>query len=72
MQRGTTMSLLWNEYCDAAIAKDEKPYMYSAFCREHRSRAQRHDVRMRIEHKPSEAIQVAWITRARMAKATCF
>ena len=58
MRRGMTMSLLWNEYCDAAIAKGEEPYMYSAFCREHRAWAQRHDVRMRIEHKPAETIQV--------------
>lgn len=31
-----TMSLLWNEYCDASIARGEEPYMYSAFCKEHR------------------------------------
>lgn len=36
MRRGMTMSLLWNEYCDATIARGEEPYMYSAFCREHR------------------------------------
>ena len=53
-----TMSLLWNERCDDAIARGEKPYMYSAFCREHRAWAQRHDVRMRVEHKPAESIQV--------------
>lgn len=61
MRRGMTMSLLWNEYCDAAIAKGEEPYMYSAFCREHRAWAERHDVRMRIEHKPAETIQVDWV-----------
>ena len=61
MRRGMTMSLLWNEYCDAAIARGEEPYMYSAFCREHRDWAQRHDVRMRIEHKPAETIQVDWV-----------
>ena len=49
-RRGMTMSLLWNEYCDDAIARGEEPYMYSAFCREHRAWAQRHDVRMRIEY----------------------
>ena len=26
MRRGMTMSPLWNEYCDAAIAKGEEPY----------------------------------------------
>ena len=40
-RRGMTMSLLWNEYCDGAIARGEEPYMYSAFCREHRAWAQR-------------------------------
>ena len=60
-RRGMTMSLLWNEYCDGAIARGEEPYMYSAFCREHRDWAQRHDVRMRIEHRAAEAIQVDWV-----------
>ena len=60
-RRGMTMSLLWNEYCDGAIARGEVPYMYSAFCREHRDWAQRHDVRMRIEHRAAEAIQVDWV-----------
>ena len=60
-RRGMTMSLLWNEYCDDAIARGEEPYMYSAFCREHRQWAQSHDVRMRIEHRPAEAIQVDWV-----------
>ena len=60
-RRGMTMSLLWNECCDGAIARGEEPYMYSAFCREHREWAQRHDVRMRIEHKPAESIQVDWV-----------
>lgn len=35
--------------------------MYSAFCREHRAWAQRHDVRMRVERKPAESIQVDWV-----------
>ncbi|MCK6139745.1 IS21 family transposase [Slackia exigua] len=61
MWRGITMSLLWNEYCDGAIVRGEEPYMYSAFCREHREWAQRHDVRMRIKHKPAESIQVDWV-----------
>ena len=34
--RGMTPSLLWNEYCDAAVSRGEEPYMYSAFCREYR------------------------------------
>lgn len=60
-RRGMTMSLLWNEYCEAALARGEEPYMYSAFCREYRSWAQRNDVRMRIEHRPAQTIQVDWV-----------
>lgn len=60
-RRGMTMSLLLNEYCDNAVARGEEPYMYSAFCREYRSWARAHDARMRIEHRPGEAIQVDWV-----------
>ena len=59
-RRGMTMSLLWNEYCDDALARGEEPYMYSAFCKAHREWAQRNDVRMRVEHRPAETIQVDW------------
>lgn len=61
MRRGMTMSLPWNEYCDAAIARGEEPCMYSAFCRERRDWAQRRDVRMRIGRRASEAVQVDWV-----------
>lgn len=37
-----TLSLLWSEYCDAAVSRGEEPYMYSAFCRERRAWAQAH------------------------------
>jgi len=60
-RRGMTMSLLWNEYCDDAVARGEEPYMYSAFCKAHREWARRHDVRMRVEHRPAETIQVDWV-----------
>ncbi len=61
MRRGMTMSLLRNECCDAAIARGEEPCMYSAFCRERRDWAQRRDVRMRIERRAAEAVQVDWV-----------
>jgi hypothetical protein len=60
-RRGMTISLLSNGSCDTAVARGEEPYIYSAFCREHRDWARRNDVRMRIEHRPAEAIQVDWI-----------
>ncbi|MDB1787463.1 IS21 family transposase [Eggerthella lenta] len=56
-----TLSLLWNEYCDSAVSRGEEPYMYSAFCREYRKWAQAHDIRMRIDHRPAETIQVDWV-----------
>ena len=60
-RRGMTLSLLWNEYCDSAVSRGEEPYMYSAFCREYRKWAQAHDIRMRIDHRPAETIQVDWV-----------
>ena len=58
--RGISVSLLWNEHCDEAAARGEEPCMYYAFCRGHRGCAQRHDVRMRIEHRAAEAMQADW------------
>ena len=46
--RGMTPSLLWNEYCDAAVSRGEEPYMYSAFCREYRASAQAHVRHVRL------------------------
>lgn len=60
-RRGMTLSLLWNEHCDSAVSRGEEPYMYSAFCREYRKWAQAHDIRMRIDHRPAETIQVDWV-----------
>lgn len=60
-RRGMTMSLLWNEYCGSALAQGKEPYMYSAFCMAHREWARRNDVRMHIEHRPAEQIQVDWV-----------
>lgn len=61
VKRGMTMSLLWDEYCERALAEGKEPYMYSAFCKEYRTWAQAHDIRMHIKHKPGETIQVDWV-----------
>ena len=61
MRRGMTMSLLWNEYCDAAIAKGEEPYMYSAFCQKHRKWAAANKVAMHIDRKPAQEMQVDYV-----------
>lgn len=60
-RRNMTMTLLWREYCDAAVSSGKQPYMYSAFCGEHRKWAQSRDVRMHIEHAPAQEIQVDWV-----------
>ena len=57
-RRGMTLTLLWNEYCEAALASGREPFLYSAFCKAHRKWAQSYDVRMHIEHAPGEQIQV--------------
>lgn len=60
-RRGMTMTLLWNEYCDRALSRGEQPYMYSAFCNQYRRFAQANDIRMHIDHRPAERIQIDWI-----------
>lgn len=45
-RRGMTLSLLWNECCDSAVARGEEPYMRCAFCGEYKAWARIHDVRI--------------------------
>lgn len=62
LKRGVTMLLLWNEYCDGALLRGEKPLMYSAFCSRHRKWAESHGKPvMRVERKPGEEMQVDWV-----------
>ena len=35
LRPGVTMTLLWNEYVDAAVSQGKQPYMHSAFCHCH-------------------------------------
>lgn len=62
MQRpGVTMTLLWNEYVDAAISQGKKPYMYSAFCSRHRKWAEANpEATMHMVWKAGEWTQVDW------------
>ncbi len=58
---GVTMTLLWNEYVDAAISQGKKPYMYSAFCHRHRKWADASpEATMHIEWRAGEWTQVDW------------
>lgn len=58
---GMTMVLLWNEYCEEALACGKQPYMYSAFCKRHREWAAANKAVMRIEHKPATEMQVDYV-----------
>ena len=62
MQRpGVTMTLLWNEYVDAAVSQGRQPYMYSAFCHRHRKWAESNpEATMHIEWRAGEWTQVDW------------
>ena len=60
-RRGVTMTLLWNEYCDNALARGEEPYMLTAFTSSHRKWLREQGVSMHIEHGIAESIQVDWV-----------
>lgn len=59
-KRGVTMVLLWNEYCDKALASGKEPLMYSSFCQRHRDWASRNGVTMHIDRSPAQEIMVDW------------
>lgn len=58
---GVTMSLLWSEYCESALASGKEPYMYSAFCQKHREWARAGKAVMHIERKPAQEMQVDYV-----------
>lgn len=58
---GVTLPLLRSEYRESALAPGKEPYMYSAFCQQHRSWAAANRVAMRIERKPAREMQVDYV-----------
>ena len=58
---GVTMTVLWSEYCEAALSSGKEPYMYSAFCQKHRDWAVANKVAMHIERKPAQEMQVDYV-----------
>lgn len=58
---GVTMTLIWSEYCEDALACGKEPYMYSAFCQKHRQWALENKVTMHIERKAGAEMQVDWV-----------
>ena len=57
---GVTLTLLWQEYCEAAYANGEKPYMSTQFSDKYRRWARITKATMRVTHKPGEMMQVDW------------
>jgi transposase len=57
---GVTLSLLWNEYCEACRMDGEIPFMYTQFCKYYREYAYTTKATMHIERKPGEQLEVDW------------
>ena len=59
-KKGVTLVLLWQEYCEAAYANSEKPYMSTQFGDKYRRWARVTKATMRVTHKPGDTMQVDW------------
>ena len=59
-KRRMTMTLLWSEYCECALASGQEPYQYTAFCSHHKQWALENKISMHIERRPGEQIQTDW------------
>jgi len=59
-RKGVTLTLCWNEYCEAALAEGTEPYQYSAFCRRYTSWAELNKTVMHIRRRPAEQMMVDW------------
>lgn len=57
---GVTLSLLWNEYCEACRQSNEIPLMYTQFCYHYQQYTIKHKVTMHIHRKPGEQVEVDW------------
>lgn len=53
-----TLTVLWSEYCEDALLSGKVPYMYSAFCQQHRRWAAANRTAMHIERGPAQEMQV--------------
>ncbi|MDW7662993.1 MAG: IS21 family transposase, partial [Bacillota bacterium] len=57
---GVTLSLLWNEYCEACRLSNEIPLKYTQFCNYYRKYAATTKATMHIKRKPGEQLEVDW------------
>lgn len=57
---GTTLNLLWLEYCEQCSAAGELPYQLTQFKKHYRDYAVKVNATMHLNHKPGEIMQVDW------------
>lgn len=57
---GVTLSLLWNEYCQACRLSNEIPLMYSQYCYYYQQYVAKTKATMHIGRKPGEQLEVDW------------
>ena len=57
---GTTLNLLWLEYCEKCSAANEIPYQLTQFKKYYRDYAVKTNATMHLNHKPGEILQVDW------------
>lgn len=57
---GTTLNLLWLEYCEQCSASNEVPYQLTQFKKHYRDYAVKANATMHLKHKPGEILQVDW------------
>jgi transposase len=58
--KGVTLSLLWNEYCEACRLDGSRPLMYTQFCHHYQEFAAKTKATLRIHHKPGDRMEVDW------------
>ena len=59
-KKGVTLTLPWQEYCEAAYVNGEKPYMSTQFFDKYHRWARVTKATMRVTHKPGDTMQVDW------------
>ena len=59
-RKGVTLSLLWNEYCEACRMEGSRPLMYTQFCHHYQEYAAKTKATLRIHHKPGDRMEVDW------------
>lgn len=55
-----TLTLLWEEYCQACQKSEERHYQYTQFRKYYADYAVKDKVTIRLEHKPGELMEVDW------------